>query len=88
MVPTLQLPLKPWPDPALVLSCPPSRTRGPSGCLFRPPSRPPGFPCRLSRIPSCTPGFPGCLSCILSRSRKNGKWNTLAQLNLSYTLSR
>ena len=79
MVPTLQLPLKPWPDPPLVLE-----VLLDAYTVSRPPSRPPGFPCCLSRIPSSTPGFPGCLSCILSRSRKNGKWKALLSSH-SYT---
>ena len=79
MVPTLQLPQKPWPDPPLVLE-----VLLDAYTVSRPPSRPPGFPCCLSRIPSSTPGFPGCLSCILSRSRKNGKWKALLSSH-SYT---
>ena len=46
MVPTLQLPLKPWPDPPLVL-----QVLLDVYTVSRPPSCPPGFPCCLSRPP-------------------------------------
>ena len=43
MVLTLQLPLKPWPDPPLVLLVLLDVYN-----VSHPPSRPPGFPCCLS----------------------------------------